>query len=134
MKYVAWVLGILIAIVLGITGLQLAASERVEVVELHTADETGEMMTTRLWIVDLDGDAYLRGDDGSGWVERLKKSDTIELTRGGESIRYQWEMVPGNIDAVNKLMREKYTWGDDVITMLVGSREASNAIRLTPAG
>jgi len=37
-----------------------------------------------------------------------------------------------NIDTINDLMREKYTWGDRVIEMATGSRAASNAIELTP--
>jgi hypothetical protein len=37
-----------------------------------------------------------------------------------------------NIDTVNELMREKYTWGDRVIEIAMGSRAESNAIELTP--
>jgi hypothetical protein len=37
-----------------------------------------------------------------------------------------------NIDTINELMREKYTWGDRVIETAMGSREESNAIELTP--
>jgi len=33
---------------------------------------------------------------------------------------------------INKLMREKYTWGDQIIEIGVGSRAESNAIELTP--
>ena len=48
--------------------LERLAAERVEVVELHTLDEAGEPVTTRLWIVDDEGYQYLRvGSDGSGW-------------------------------------------------------------------
>jgi hypothetical protein len=37
-----------------------------------------------------------------------------------------------NIDTINELMREKYTWGDRVIEIAMGGRAESNAIELTP--
>jgi hypothetical protein len=37
-----------------------------------------------------------------------------------------------NIDIVNELMLEKYTWGDQVVEIAMGSRAGSNAIELTP--
>ena len=52
--------------------LQLFASERVEVVDLHTLDQTSKEVTTRLWVVDDGGYQYLRvGSDGSDWFTRL---------------------------------------------------------------
>jgi hypothetical protein len=36
-----------------------------------------------------------------------------------------------NIEMINELMREKYTWGDQVVEIAMGSREHSNAIELT---
>ena len=40
--------------------IQLVASERVEVVKLHTTDYEGEEIITRLWVVDYGGYQYLR--------------------------------------------------------------------------
>jgi ABC-type antimicrobial peptide transport system permease subunit len=130
MKIVFWIIGILIGIALGIGILQYVASERIEVVELHTLDASNQEQTTRLWIVDHDGLPYLRGDDGSGWVQRLKASEQIELTRSGARNAYTWEVRPANTAAVNQLMRHKYTWGDQVITAFVGDRSESNMIAL----
>jgi hypothetical protein len=36
-----------------------------------------------------------------------------------------------NIDMINELMREKYTWGDQVAEIVMGSRVNSNASELT---
>ena len=131
MKYVFWILGILVVLVMAVFGLQMAASERVEVVELHTLDAQSQPVTTRLWVVDYDGHPYLRGDDTSGWVQRLMQQEVVEVTRGNTRANYRWQIQPANIGAINRLMREKYTWGDQVITVLVGSRENSNASELT---
>ena len=65
MKYILWLVGIVLGLALIIGGLQIVASERVEVVQLHTINEASEEVVTRLWVVDYDGHAYLRGDTDS---------------------------------------------------------------------
>ena len=132
MKYILWFTGIFLALILTVVGLQIAASERVEVVELHTIDETGEEVVTRLWVVDHDGHAYLRGETDSGWFTRLQATDTISLTRGDEIGDFTHTLKNKHIDTINELMRGKYTWGDRVIEIAIGSRAESNAIELTP--
>ena len=131
MKLIVSVSGLLIFAVASIVVLQIAASERVEVVELHTLDATGEELTTRLWIVDHEGRPYLRGDDGSGWVKRLRASAQVSLTRSGERHAYGWQVRPEKIETINQLMRDKYTWGDQVITTVIGDRGESNMFALT---
>lgn len=131
MKYLFWIAGILVALLAGVGLLQMAASERVEVVELHTQDADGEQVTTRLWIVDHDGASYLRGESQSGWFQRLQSQPVVEITRNGDTLRYQHEVQNEHICTINQLMREKYTWGDEVIAFMLGSREQSNAVRLT---
>ncbi len=133
MKYALWLVGIFLALVLTIVGLQFAASERVEVVELHTPDETGKEVVTRLWVVDHDGHAYLRGESESGWFKRLEATDTITLTRAGKTGDFTHQVRNENIATINQLMRKKYTWGDQFIELALGSRAESNAIELTPS-
>ena len=130
MKLIVSVSGLLIFAVAGIVVLQIAASERVEVVELHTLDATGEEQTTRLWIVDHEGRPYLRGEDDSGWVKRLRASAQVSLTRRGERHAYRWQVRPEKIETINQLMRDKYTWGDQVITTVIGDRGESNMFAL----
>jgi len=131
MKLIFRVSGLLIFVVVSIVVLQVAASERVEVIELHTMDATGEEQTTRLWIVDHEGRPYLRGDDDSGWVKRLRASAQVSLTRDGERHAYRWQVRPEKIETINQLMRDKYTWGDQVITTVSGDRGESNMFALT---
>ena len=131
MKYVLWVVGGLFALVLAVGVLQFAASERVEVVDLHTIDANGEKVSTRLWVVDYDGHAYLRGDSPSGWFQRLQANEVVKMTRDGETLSYTHQLQNQNIGTINQLMRDKYTWGDQVIEVMIGTREKSNAIELT---
>lgn len=132
MKYILWSVGMLFGLALIIAVLQIAASERVEVVQLHTIKGGGEKVVTRLWVVDYDGHAYLRGDTGSDWFQRLQSSDKFTLIRGDETGEFTHRVKNENIDMINKLMRGKYTWGDEIIEIGVGSRAESNAIELTP--
>jgi len=133
MKYIYWAVGIVILLLVGVFGLQMAASERVEVVELHTVDTQGEPQTTRLWIVDDSGFAYLRasGED-SGWFQRIQANGTFELTRNGERRRYGAVLRRDKNERINQLMQQKYTWGNTVIGLMVGSREDSIPVELHP--
>ena len=131
MKTILWILGGLLALIVAFGALQYAASERVEVVELHTLNDEGEQISTRLWIVDHDGHPYLRGDTGSGWFTRLRASDVISVTRNGDTVSYSYRIRNENLETVNRLMREKYTWGDQLVSMFGGDGSQSNAIELT---
>ena len=132
MKYILWLVGIILGLALIIGGLQVVASERVEVVQLHTITEAGEEVVTRLWVVDYNGHAYLRGDNDSECFKRLQSSRKFTLIRGEQTGDFTHRVKNENIDTINQLMREKYTWGDRVIEMAIGGRAESNAIELTP--
>lgn len=133
MRYLGWIFGIVLFLVLTLAGLERLAAERVEVVQLHAVDAQGEIVTTRLWVVDHDGGMYLRvGADGSGWYSRLLENPNVEVTRGEVTGQYTAISKPMQSDAVNQLMQDKYTWGDTFIGALVGSREGSIPILLEP--
>ncbi len=133
MKYLLWGLAALIGIIISFVIVERLAAERVEVVELHTQDETGETVTTRLWIVDDEGLQYLRvGSGGSGWFSRLQENKQITLTRAGETATYRTLLRPDKSDQINRLMQQKYTWGDTFIAYVVGGRTNSIAIELQP--
>jgi hypothetical protein len=133
MKYLSWGVVSLIVLVIALLGIERLAAERVEVVELHTLDENGENMTTRLWIVDDEGYQYLRvGADGSGWFSRISDNESIALTRNGQTATYTVETRPDKSERINALMQDKYTWGDTFIGIVVGSRDGSVPIELHP--
>lgn len=130
MKILGWILGGFVIFAVGFLALQMLASERIEVVEIQTVNETGEAVTTRLWVVDYDGFPYLRsGDDQSGWFTRLKQNRIIKVTRNDSSSSYLAILQPELKDNINQLMQEKYTWGDTFIGLVFG-RDNAIPIRL----
>lgn len=131
MKGMRVLVAVAFVVVLVLVVLERVAAERIEVVELHTVDEAGEEVTTRLWMVDDEGYQYLRvGSDGSGWFDRLRDNGEFQLTRSGVSQSYTSVLRNDKSDKINDLMQAKYTWGDTVIGVLVGSREGSIPIEL----
>ena len=133
MKYALWVVGFLLAIALLYGVAQIAASERIEVVELHTTDEAGEAQVTRLWVVDDEGYQYLRvGADGSGWFSRIEANGEFGVTRADETVTYRAVLRNDKSELINTLMQDKYTWGDEYISWMVGSREGAIPIELHP--
>ncbi len=131
MKITLVIVSIILGLVLVLGVIQTVASERIEVVQLHTTDEQGKAHTTRLWIVDDDGQQYLRGDVGGGWVTRLLAHPSFELTRSEQTKQYAYKFRPDKVERINALMREKYTWGDAFFDMM-GAREKPQAIELHP--
>ncbi|MFU8817999.1 MAG: hypothetical protein ACNA7W_21835 [Pseudomonadales bacterium] len=131
MKWLMWGAVALLVGVLGVFGLERFAAESGEVVVLHARDAGGAVVETRLWVVDLDGEQYLRvGGDGSGWFSRLSAAPHVQVERAG--ILESYLAVPqADVSArVNERMRAKYGWRDAYISALVGGREGSIPIRL----
>ena len=134
MKTVYWLAGILLGLAFILVGIPQIASERVEVVDLHTTDVDGEAVNTRLWIVDDGGYQYLRvGADGSGWFSRLQANGKFQVTRNGTTASYTAILREDKADTINQLMRTKYTWGDSVIAAMVGGRERAIPVELHPS-
>ena len=133
MRLIAKLVGSVFALLLFVVLLQGVASETGEVVVLTSVDQsTSAPTTTRLWVVDHDGAMWLRGDAASGWTQRaLAQSTPLALERDG--IRYEFVIAsePERVALVNELMRDKYGWRDQIISMMA-PREDSVALRLTP--
>lgn len=131
MKIIFWSAGIVLGLLIAVLVLVQIASERVEVVELHTLDHQGEPMTTRLWIVD-DGELqYLRSGNGDSlWFQRIQENPSFEVTRNGVTEAYTAQLRPDKRDQINAMMRDKYTWGDSLISVITGSSEAAVPVEL----
>ena len=132
MKRIAlWVCGSILGLILSFAVLQTLASERVEVVELFTVDEDGAEVVTRLWIVDHEGRPFLRvAASGSGWYARLQAQPDIHVRRDDQVLAYRAVPDQAKSEIVNRLMRDKYTWGDAFFATVFGSREGSIPIEL----
>ena len=133
MKYLLWAIGIPIGLLLALFVLQVLASERVEVIDLYTKDELGEVHETRLWVIDDENYQYLRvGADGSGWFDRVLQNGEIEVGRDGTTARYIVVQRPDKSEKINNMMLEKYTWGDTFFATILGSRDGSIPLELHP--
>jgi len=122
-KIILWVLGIIFALFAAVMILQIAASERVEVIDMKTLDENGEYVETRLWIVDHDGMQYVRAGSDSGWYLRMKANPEVLMTRNGKENKYRAVENRPKADLIQQLMNKKYTWGDDVIGLMFGRED-----------
>lgn len=133
MKLIAKVIGGVFGLAVAIFVAQGVASESGEVVVLTTVDQaTGDNATTRLWVVDYDGAMWLRGDAQSGWTQRaLAQTTPVLLERDGGRHAFVVASEPTQAALLNQLMREKYGWRDQLISMMA-PREDSVALRLTP--
>ena len=133
MKYVLWAIGVPASLALVFLAVQILASERVEVIDLFTTDELGEMQTTRLWVMDDEGYQYLRvGADGSGWFDRVLQNGEIKVGRNGTTASYTVVQRADKSERINDMMQEKYTWGDTFFATLLGSRDGSIPLELHP--
>ncbi len=133
--------GKLVAVALGVgvlllVGLYFAMAERVEVVVLHTRDAAGADHATRIWVVDLEGRAYLRtGANNQTWLLRLRDNPTVELERGGTTAAHTATALGDSAvrDQVNQLMLEKYGWSEQLLRAVGSDPAAQVAIRLDPS-
>ena len=134
MKILFWSAGILIGLFLLGLGVVQVASERVEVVEMYTLDDQGEPMVTRLWVVDDEGQQYLRSGNGTSlWFERIQENGNFEVTRNGKSAVYTGVLRRDKRDHINALMHQKYTWGDSLISAVTGARDKAIPVELHPS-
>jgi hypothetical protein len=133
MKYLLWVIGVPIGLALVFLVVQTLASERVEVIDLYTTDEMGEMQATRLWVMDDEGYQYLRvGAEGSGWFDRIQANVEVEVGRNGTTASYTVVQRPDKSVRINDMMQEKYTWGDTFFATVLGSRDGPIPLELHP--
>ena len=127
-----WIIGLLILSPLMFGAALLAASEYGgEKVELETLDERGNAFFTTLWVVDIHEEPWLRaGDPDSTWLQRLQVEPEVYLIRDGERKPYVAEVVEYESERVNYLMREKYGYADQIVS-LIHDPDAVVAIRLS---
>lgn len=120
--------GLTLLLVLAVV--QQIAAESGEVVVLTTRDSAGVAHTTRLWIVEHQGQLYLRaGMPQSQWYQRLLGDAQVTVERNGTTTRYRAAPELVTVTQINELMRAKYGWADAFIGFLFG-RDASVPVRL----
>lgn len=120
----------LIAVVAAIVAAHLAIIEvGREVVTLRTADEDGTVLETRLWIVDVDGAAWLHSA-GPAWAERFQGSPVVEVDRDGQTGRYTAILAPERHPEIDAALRRKYGLADRWVRFLAPCSEDTIPVRL----
>jgi hypothetical protein len=128
------VLGVLAAALVALAIFYVALAESGEVVVLETRDSAGPH-ETRLWVVDHEGNAWLRtGDPASPWLARVRTNPEVAVTRHGERRPYRAVVVddPATRGRVNALVLEKYGWRESVLRAMGMGPEGTTPIRLDP--
>lgn len=134
MRLVLRIFGIATLVLLALGGALYALSEWGEVVILHSHDADGAARATHLWVVDVDGSAWLRsGGRERGWFVNAAARPEVELERNGETKPYRAVVsdAPEDVVRVDALMREKYGFTDWLVLALEGSPE-SVPVRMEP--
>lgn len=131
MGVVKFGLGALALLLIAAIVLQTAASESGEVVVLSFTDATGEVHETRLWVVDHQGQAWIRpGQANSGWASRLAGNAEVVIERDGTLGNFRAVVAPEMATLINDLMLKKYGWREQVISAMFGSHDDSLPLRL----
>ncbi|MEN8161781.1 MAG: hypothetical protein ABFS41_17055 [Myxococcota bacterium] len=123
-----WILAVAVALPVFYFGL----AESAEVVVLETAAADGTQ-TTRLWVVDHEGHAWLRtGDPSAAWLARLRANPEVVVTRAGQRQELRAVLVDDAAarDAVNQLTLEKYGWRERVLRAAMMDPAGVQPIRL----
>lgn len=106
-----------------------------ELVTLRTTDAAAREYQTQLWVVELDGERYLRAARrGSRWLARLRRVPRVTLEHDGEEtmVRAYLEEDEGVRRRVNAAMAEKYGLADRLSCALCDCSR-SVPVRLEPA-
>lgn len=134
MRRVRRVAALALALVLLVLGGVTLIFEGGEVVALETRDAAGAH-TTRLWVVDHEGFAWLRtGDPGSPWLARLRTNPEVAVTRAGERRAYRAMPVDdaATRERVNALTLDKYGAAERLLRAATLDPARTTAVRLEP--
>jgi len=101
-----------------------------DVIVLHTQNEDGSWISTRLWIADDGQVSWLHGDSRSRWERNLAVRPVVQVTRAGETHRYRATPVPGPHPKLDALLREKYGIADVWVRFVASDGEHTTPVRL----
>ena len=124
------VMVIIAALVFGVV--TFVALEGNEVVVVRTRAADGSPHTTRTWIADADGVAWIEAANPERpFLHDLHRDPQLELERGGRMLRCRAAIVPNpeGHERIRALLASRYGWADRWIAMIADTRRSA-AIRL----
>jgi hypothetical protein len=125
-------LGIALLAIAAFAAITLYALEGREVVVLRTTAEDGHDRTTRTWIADADGAAWVEAATPERpFLHDLARDPVVRLERAGRPLRCRTAVAsnPEGHRQIRNLLATKYGWADGWIAM-VADTERSLAVRL----
>jgi len=132
MRTVLRALGLLAALTALLVGAHFSLIEiGREVATLRTQRPDGTWQSTRLWIVDDGGSAWLHSA-GAAWAQRFEGDPVVEVVRGGNVVRYRAHPVPGPHPRIDALLREKYGIADRWVRFIAPDGDQVLVVRLDP--
>ncbi len=95
----------------------------VENISVQTEDEDGAVRETTIWLVVVDGLAYIRTSAGSRWGRNVVRTPQIALRVEGDEYPVTAHFVEDEKlrTRIAARFREKYGWFDAMIGVLRGS-------------
>jgi hypothetical protein len=108
-----------------------SALAAVDVPEIVTQDEDGAERVTKLWLVVVDGQGFVRTGE-TRWAKNIERSADVELRAMGEAYPLRAVAVADVPlrERVNAAFRAKYGWQDRLVHPF-GARDAK-IFRLEP--
>jgi hypothetical protein len=106
------------------------ADERV--VEILTTNEDGSRRETKVWLVVLDGQGYIRTGSTRWFANVERNPDVVVLRAAGAEHPVRAELLADEavIERLDDLFREKYGWSDRLVGLWPGVH--SHHMRLVP--
>ena len=88
----------------------------VEIIEVVTTDEDGDLRVTKVWFVLVDGVPHLRTND-SRWLDNLRRDPNLRLRIEEREYEARAEEIPGDdiVETVDRASAEKYGWQERLI-------------------
>ena len=88
----------------------------VEVIEVLTSDEDGELRETKVWFVLLGGAPFLRTND-TMWLANLRRDPNLGLRIEDREYEATAEEIAGDaiVEKVDEASRRKYGWQESLI-------------------
>ena len=122
--FVSGLMSLLVLLLIGLMTTAAAKAEYpdwndyadVDVIELITEDEDGDLRETKVWFVLLGGDAYLR-TSGSRWLKNLRRDPDLSIRIEGKLYEARAEEIQGDVivEKVDIASRRKYGFMDGLI-------------------
>lgn len=88
----------------------------VDVIEVLTRDDDGDLRETKVWFVLIDGQSYLR-TNRSRWLENIRRDPDVAVRIEGVEYPVRAEILDSEawVERVDAASREKYGWQEALI-------------------